>query len=245
MVSKLNRLELDKHVQDAKAFFAKNDLNKVKQLLHPYAETQGVTPDVYFLLANVYHLEGNIAKAINTFRKALALDADNTDILISLAVLLNDIGKYSDAQKYFDMADSRVKKGQNGIVDQHINRKFSLQHFELAEMYATYQRFEESEREYRTSIGLDPENLLVPLKLALLPMKRGDHGAAIARLNDLKSRHPKYLQARLALAKLLHEEGKIILAQQEWQTVLEMDSNNDEAKMYLDLSKNSSETTLN
>jgi tetratricopeptide (TPR) repeat protein len=239
-----NKQELTKLIEDARAFFKKNELARVKQLLNPYADTDMATSEIYFLLANVYHLEGNIAKAINTFRKALALDQDNTDILISLAVLLNDIGKYADAQKYFDMADSRVKKGQHGIVDQHINRKFSLQHFELAEMYATYQRYEEAEREYQNAINLDVENLLVPLKVALLPMKSGDRAASIVRLYDLKARHPKYLQARLALAKLLHEEGKIIVAQQEWQTVLEMDSANEEAKMYLDLSKNSSETTL-
>jgi len=244
MMAKFHKLEQDKHIIDAKSYFTKNELSQVKQVLHPYVDTDMATSEVYFLLANVYHLEGNIAKAINTFRKALALDQENTDILISLAVLLNDIGKYADAQKYFDMADSRVKKGQHGIVDQHINRKFSLQHFELAEMYATYQRYEEAEREFLNSINLDSENLLVPLKLALLPMKNGDRTLSIQRLYDLKSKHPKFLQARLALAKLLHEEGKIIVAQQEWQTVLEMDPGNEEAKMYLDLSKNSTETSL-
>ena len=65
-------------------------------------------------------------------------------------------------------------------------------------------------------------------------------------LRKLKSENPSYLPARIALGLLYFGNGNVLEAQSEWYNVLNMDPNNQEAKMYLDLSnKSATETKLN
>jgi tetratricopeptide (TPR) repeat protein len=90
--------------------FKKNDFLKASLYIE---EILGYSPndvESYFLKANIFHLQGKMGKAISTFKKVIELDPKHTDAMISLSVLLNDIGKYEEAQKYFEMADAKVKK---------------------------------------------------------------------------------------------------------------------------------------
>ena len=61
---------------------------------------------------------------------------------------------------------------------------------------------------------------------------------------QLKNEHPTYLEARVALGILYYGNGKILEAQSEWERVLSKEPHNQEAGMYLNLSKTATETTL-
>ena len=91
-----------------------------------------------------------------------------------MSVLLNDVGQYEEARKVFEETDRRVKKGDTGslIDDKHINKKFSLKHLELADLYLTYNRFDEALFELKKASALDPDNLEFRLKLAKIYSKR-------------------------------------------------------------------------
>lgn len=209
----------------------------------------GKDPDnaeAYYLLANVFHQAGEIGKAIKAFNKVLSLDDGHTDAAIGLSVLYNDIGRYDEAKKVFDTASERVKHKSNGpmIDDQHINRKFSHKHFELAELYMTYGRFDEALFEYNKAVQLDPENLGPRVKVAKVYAKKGFIAKAFDELKKLKNEHPEYVPARIALGILYYGNGNIIEAQTEWERVLSKDPGNHEAAMYLNLSRTATETTL-
>ena len=76
---------------------------------------------------------------------------------------------------------------ENFIEDVHINKKFSVKHFELAELYLTYNRFDEALFEYKKSSALDPENLDIKLKMAKVLAKKGFISKAIDELKKLKN----------------------------------------------------------
>ena len=145
------------------------------QIIESNAVEDRILAGSYFHLANIFHLNGEIGKAIRAFNKVLELEPSHTDAAISLSVLYNDIGHYDLAKKVFEEADHRVKMGgaaSEELCDQHINKKFSDKHYELAEMYMAYSRFDEALFEYNKAVKLSPDNLEARLKIAKVYAKK-------------------------------------------------------------------------
>jgi tetratricopeptide (TPR) repeat protein len=224
--------------------FNKNSLKKSFMLFEELLQLKPKSSDAYFYMGNIFHIQGQLGKAIKAFNKVLELNPDHTDASISLSVILNDIGQYEQAQKIFEKANTKVKNETQGIQDPHINKKFSLKHFELAEMYFSYNRYEESLFEYNKASGLDPDNLEIRIKIAKVYSKKGYISKALEELKKLKSEHPAYTPARVALGLLHYGKGNTLEAQTEWQTALGKDPHNEEILMYLNLSKTATETNL-
>jgi tetratricopeptide (TPR) repeat protein len=238
--TKLNDL-----LKNAREAFQKNDLKTASLLLHEIIDGNANNTEAYFLLANVFHIRGEIGKAIKAFQKTLELDPYHTDAAISLSVIFNDIGRYEEAKTIFDKANGQVKNShQQGLSDPHLNRKFSLKHYELAEMYSSYGRAEEALFEYNKASTLDPDNLEIRIKVAKTYTKKGFISKAFDELKRLKNEQPGYMPARIALGLLYYGNGNIIEAQAEWQNVLNREPSQPEALMYINLSRQATETTI-
>lgn len=246
----MRSLKQSENFRKAQEFFDQQEFKKSLLLLNDIVETESDDKDllskVFFLMANIFHMKGDIGKAIKAFNKVLSLDPSHTDASISLSVLYNDIGRYEEAKRIFEMANQRVKSGhdQDLLEDNHINKKFAAKHFELAEMYFTYNRFDEALFEYNKVRKLDPMNLEVRIKIAKTYAKKNFINKAFDELQSLKNEQPNFLPARIALGVLFYGCGKILEAQTEWEKVLTKDPRNEEALMYLNLSRTATETTL-
>lgn len=225
----------------------KNALVIFNELLgHTDSLTKENLVETYFNVANIFHMKGQLGKAIKAFKKVLAIAPEHTDASISLSVLYNDIGKYEEAKKIFEKANERVKSGEGheGIADNHINKKFSLKHYELAELYFTYGRLDEALFEYNKSITLDPDLIEARVKIAKVYAKKNFVSKALDELRKLKNENPDYLDGRVALGVLYFGSGKVLEAQNEWQKVLSKSPSHQEAKMYLNLSETATETRI-
>lgn len=224
--------------------FNKNLLTKS---LVSFEDATSINPknaEAYFYIGNIFHIQGKLGKAVKAFNKVLDLDPNHTDASISLSVILNDIGRYEDAKKIFERANKKVKSEKKGLQDPHINKKFASKHFEIAEMYFSYNRYEEALSEYNKAYGLDPENLEVRIKIARVYAKKGYVSKAFEELRKLKSEQPSYVPVRVALGLLHYSKGNAVEAQTEWQTALNLDPSNEEVQMYLKLSAGATETNL-
>ncbi len=238
-------VKLNDLVKKAKEAFQRNDLKTAALLLNEAIEQNPNSTEAFFYLANVFHVRGELGKAIKAFQRVLELDANHTDAAISLSVIYNDIGKYEEAKQIFEKANNQVKNTQNqGVTDPHLNKKFSLKHYELAEMYTSYGRFEEALFEYNKAATLDPDNLEIRIKVAKNYTKKGFTSKAFEELKRLKNEQPGYMPARIALGLLYYGNGNIIEAQAEWQNVLSRDPSHAEALMYVNLSRGATETTV-
>lgn len=241
----MENLKLSDLMRKAKEAFQKNDLKTSALFFNEIIDTDPNATEAYFYLANIFHMRGELGKAVRGFNRVLELDPHHTDASISLSVILNDIGKYEEAKAVFDKANHHVKMSpQQGLSEPHINKKFSLKHYEIAEMYASYQRWDEALFEYNKAISLDPDNLEIRIKVAKLYSKKGFVSKSFEELKRLKSEHPHYIPARMALGLLYYGNGNIIEAQSEWQAVLSREPNHQEANMYLQLSRSATETNL-
>lgn len=240
-------MRLDKEselLNTAKDFFNKNQLKDALELLEDVISLNPSNSEAYFLSGNIMHIKGQLGKAIKAFKKTLELDPAHTDAAISLSVIYNDIGKYEEAKAIFDKADKRVKQEKTGVSDAHLNKKFALKHFELAEMYYSYNRYDEALFEYNKTIALDPDDLATRIKVAKVYSKKGYISKAQEELRRLKTEYPNYIPARVALGLLYYGNGNILEAQTEWQNALAKDPMNDELQMYMNLSKGATETRL-
>jgi tetratricopeptide (TPR) repeat protein len=224
-------------------FYKKGNFKAALEVLLDLIEVDGKNTEGFFLLGNIFHQRGEIGKAIKAFQKTLELDPNHTDAAISLSVVYNDIGKYEEGQKIFSKAQERVKSKNQG-VDPHINKKFSQRHYELAEFYMTYQRYDEALFEYNKAIQLDRDNLEARIKIAKVYAKKGFTNKAIEELKTLKNEHPTYIPGFLALGVLHYGNGNVLDAQSEWEKVLSKEPFNKQAAMYLNLSKTATETSL-
>ncbi len=235
--------ELLKKAKDA---FQKNDLKTAHLLLNEIIEQNPNATEAFFYIANIFHVRGELGKAIKAFQKVLELDPHHTDAAISLSVIYNDIGRYEEAKAIFEKANNQVKNShQQGLSDPHLNKKFSQKHYELAEMYATYGRPDEALFEYNKAATLDADNLEIRIKIAKTYTKKGFTSKAFEELKRLKNEHPGYMPARIALGLLYYGNGNIIEAQAEWQNVLSREPNHPDATMYINLSRSATETNIN
>jgi tetratricopeptide (TPR) repeat protein len=237
-------------IERAKGYFSKREYDRALSLLAEFVEggshEKSLLIESFFTMANIFHMKGEIGKAIKAFNKVLSLDPAHTDAAISLSVLYNDIGHYEEAKRVFDTANERVKVRSSGdaIEDRHVNRKFASKHYEIAELYSTYGRHDEALFEYNKASSLDPDNLEIRVKVAKTYAKKNFSAKALDELKRLKNEHPNYLPGRVALGVLYYGCGKILEAQHEWENVLSKEPRNQEAGMYLNLSRTATETTL-
>lgn len=241
----MENVKLSDLLKKAKEAFQKSDLKTASLFLNEIIEQNPNSTEAFFYLANVFHVRGELGKAIKAFSRVLELDPNHTDAAISLSVIYNDIGRYEEAKAIFEKANNQVKNTQTqGLTDPHLNKKFSLKHYELAEMYASYGRIDEALFEYNKAITLDTDNLEIRIKVAKTYTKKGFTSKAFEELKRLKNEHPGYMPARIALGLLFYGNGNIIEAQSEWQNVLSRDPQHPEAQMYLNLSRGANETTI-
>jgi len=241
----LENTKLNDLLKKAKDAFQRNDFKTSSLLLNEIIEQTPNCTEAYFYLANVFHMRGELGKAIKAFQRVLELDPHHTDASISLSVIYNDIGRYEEAKAIFEKANNQVKNTQQqGLSDPHLNKKFALKHYELAEMYISYSRSDEALFEYNKAVNLDPDNLEIRIKVAKAYTKKGFISKAFDELKRLKTEHPGYMPARIALGLLYYGNGNIIEAQAEWQNVLSREPNHPEASMYIGLSRSATETTV-
>ena len=241
----MENVKLNDLMRKAKEAFQKNDLKTASLFFNEIIDANPNSTEAYFYQANIFHMRGELGKAVRGFNRVLKLDPHHTDASTSLSVILNDIGKYEEAKAVFDKANQHVKMTpQSGLAEPHLNKKFSLKHFEIAEMYASYQRWDEALFEYNKASSLDPDNLENRIKVAKLYSRKGFASKAFDELKRLKTEQPGYLPARMALGLLYYGNGNTIEAQAEWQGVLSRDPSHAEATMYLNLSRSATETNL-
>lgn len=233
-------------IKKGKDCFNRAEYKKAELIFNEVVEIDKSDVDAFFYLGNIFHLKGEIGKSIQAFKKVLDLQPEHTDASISLSVLYNDIGKYDEGKKIFEVANERVKSKQvaGNIEDPHINKKFAQKHYDIAELYYSYNRFDEALFDYNKAIGLDPSNLEARIKIAKVYAKKGFIIKSFEVLRKLKNEHPNYEPARVALGILHYGNGNVIEAQTEWKKVLSQNPHNSEAAMYLNLSKTATETTL-
>ncbi len=232
-------------LEEAKRFSREGNAQAALDVYNKLIAEDYKNTEAHFQRGVLFNLKGDFGKAMKCYQTVLELEPAHAESSIALSVLLNDVGRYEDAKLIFDRANKRVRNdSENGIIDPHINRRFSAKHYELAEMYYSYNRYEEALFEYNKAVALDPANFEIRIKIAKVYAKKGFKTKSFEELRKIKSEAPDYVPARMALGLLFFENANVLEARTEWKSVLRKDPSNEEAKMYLSLSETANEVSL-
>lgn len=205
-------------------------------------EAQANVLNIRHLLGTIYYLKGALAKSIECFKKVLELDPKHTDAAISLSVIYNDIGRYDEAKKIYQIANHSLNQKHAGD-DRFVDRKFALKHIELGDMYFKFHRYDEALEDYQRAYKLDPTLKDVRIKFAKAYAKKGFNSRAIQELQSLCADYPDFTTARIQLGLMHFSQGNVIDAQTEWEKVLAHDPQNSEVGGYLQLATQATDTS--
>ncbi len=206
------------------------------RLINEKIELEPQNPDGYYLRGVLYSYTGRLGQAIEAFKKSLHLNPKHTDSAICLSVLFNDIGRYDEAKKIFEQANTSIAEKRPGD-DRTIDRKFSVKHLELADLYYRYRRYDEALDEYTRANVLDPLALDILIKRAKAYAKKGFITRAIQELQTLKKENPSFIPARIQLGLLHFSQGNVLDAEIEWEAALEFAPKSKEILTYLEMAK--------
>jgi tetratricopeptide (TPR) repeat protein len=223
-------------IQDIQRKLQTKKYREAEQLIEASILVEPDNSDYYYLRGLLRSYQGKLQESIEDLKRALHLEPKHTDAAVCLSVILNDIGRYDEAKKIFEQANQSVFLKQIGD-DEQIDRRFAVKHFELADLYFRYRRFDEAIEEYNKAILLDPTTSELRIKRAKAFAKKGFITRAIQDLQQLKNERNTDLAVRIQLGLLHYSQGNALDAELEWESVLEMDPVHREAIAYLDLVK--------
>ncbi len=212
------------------------EFQKAEALVADLLEKDPDNAEAYYFLGVLHYFQGRPGKTLENLKKALLKNPKHTDAAICLSVLLNDIGKYDDAKKIFEQANQSVVYKKTG-EDLETDKKFSLKHIEIGDLYFRYRRFDEAVEEYSKAIYLDSKSLETRIKRAKAYAKKGFLTRAMQELQLLKNENTKYIPAHIQLGLLHYSQGNILDAELEWETATQIDPKHTEATSYLEMAK--------
>lgn len=233
------------NVEDAKRFLASGHLEAAKDVLLDLDSAGQATAESQYILGTIYHRENKLGEAVDRFKRSLQLDANFTDAAISLSIIYNDTGHYNEGAKVFAQAErAAMKKPGTPSPSIVLSKEISAKHMELGNLYRSLQRFDEAANEYLKAARVDDENVDARILLAKTHGQRGQMKLAQAELEKLVREKPDHIAARVHLALLYYALGNVVDAQIELQEAQLKDPGNRQVKMYLDMTRQATESTI-
>jgi tetratricopeptide (TPR) repeat protein len=189
--------------------------------------------------ANVYHMLGVIAsfrgasqRAVDLFRRALALNPRYGEARLNLAITLVDMGAY-------DMAAAEVGKiqaqepGDADRPDPAILGKLANAHADLARKYHALGMYAEAVGEYDKALGLCPNFPDIHNRRAASCRELRDYAGAKASLTRALELNPRYVEAYVNLGQLHRRMGHLAEAIAAWERAIDLDPTHPLARIYL------------
>ncbi len=232
-------------LEEAKRLLAGGHTAAAKDLLTDLDHAGQSTAESQYLFGTILHRENRFAEAVDRFKRALQLDPHFTDAAISLSIIYNDTGHYQEGAQVFAQAEKAAfHKSIAPTPSIVLARELSQRHLELGNMYRKLQRFDEAANEFLKAARVDEENVEARILLAKTHGQRGQMKQAQVELEKLVRDYPDHVAARVHLALLYYALGNVVDAQIELHEAQLKEPNNQQVKMYLNMTRAATESTL-
>lgn len=216
---------------------------EAEQILNSQDSSEAEKKRASQLLGTIFYMQGNLSRAVEVFKKLLELDPKYTDAAISLSIIYNDIGKYDEAKKIYQIANQSLQTKRPGS-DENIDKRFAIKHLELGDLYLKFHRYDEALEEYSKSLSLDQEALQTRVKIAKCYAKKGYTSRAVQELQQLCMQHPSFIEGKIQLGLMHFSLGNVLDAQVEWERARSEAPDNAEIESYLAMARQATETSI-
>ncbi|HWE41234.1 MAG TPA: tetratricopeptide repeat protein [Gemmatimonadaceae bacterium] len=202
-------------VARARERFAVRDYHGAVLLLREAIVEGMAYADAQNMLGLSLALVGRSEEAIAAFDAALALNPRYVEAHLNRAVLLNDLGRLTEARAAFETAEHLGKPDETGFPVMVANRLANA-HATLAHDYRAAGALDEAVAQYERALQLRPGYADVRLALARALTERGRHREAADQLDEILRIRPDWLDAMLLRGLTAYLQGDLAAADQIW-----------------------------
>ena len=202
-------------VARARERFAVRDYHGAVLLLREAVVEGMAYADAQNMLGLSLALVGRQDEAIAAFDAALALNPRYVEAHLNRAVLLNDMGRLTEARTAFETAEHLGKPDETGFPVMVANR-LANSHAALAHDYRAAGALDEAVVQYQRALQLRPGYADVRLALARALTERGRHREAAGQLDEVLRIRPDWLDAMLLRGLTAYLDGDLTVADEVW-----------------------------
>lgn len=227
--------EQQEKYEQGKACFDQGKLNDaLKCFLELTRDNSDRFADVHNKVGIIYHQKGIFQNAITNFEHALKINPSYTEAAINLSIVYNELGKYDEASKIFQMAVKTVSKARK-IKDPYIEGRLANEHAHLGSQYYGLGRYKEAITEFKKALKLRPWFADIITQLGTAYRDNGEFEQAIETFQKAIEINQRHLPAVINLGITYYMMGFVDLALREWKNALAIDPENRDAKVYISL----------
>jgi tetratricopeptide (TPR) repeat protein len=225
--------ELRSLVRIGKSAFGKMDYERAERHLRDALAGGAEYPDVHYTLGLIDHQRGNYRQAVEHFGKAVSLNPDYTEALLSQSITLNDMGRYEEARSAYDRAAQILSR--HGLPPERtmLRGRIANLHKELGELYLVLGQHEEAISEYRKALSVAPGYPDLRVRLVTALREAGQAEEALAEVDGFLLESPGNAAALIQKGILLYLSGNAGAARRAWEEALYRDPLNKIVQVYL------------
>lgn len=154
---------LDNYLRLAQGYIEQGDITTARRHLNNAAQIDGNNSDVYGIWGLIYTLEGDLDLADDSFRRAIRLNGDNSQVRNNYAAFLFSNGRYADA---YDQLQVVVRDTS------YPNRPQAFENMGLSALQLD--RVDDAELVFNRALQLNGNRVRSTLELVEINLRRGD-----------------------------------------------------------------------
>ena len=224
--------ELRQLLNQATTAFQAGDYEAAEPLLLALAERPPVFANVYNMLGFLYSQRGLPERAVDLFRRALAINPNYTEAQLNLTITLADMGVYDQALDEFSKAHAREERS-GAPVSSPVRDRLANAHANLGRLYHELRLYDHATAEFDKALTWAPRFADLHWRRAQSLAEKGDLDQAARGFLRALEINPRYTQAYLDLGMVFLRRGNREHAIHAWQKAQSLDPENRLAKIYL------------
>ncbi|HEY7686708.1 MAG TPA: tetratricopeptide repeat protein [Gemmatimonadales bacterium] len=206
----------ERRVDQARERFQLQDYYGTIHLLEEIVAIGHAYADAEHMLGLSYSLVGQAEKALAHLDRALELNPQYVEALVHRALVLNDLGRESEATESLRRAGQIGGKSRLGFPN-HLAAKLANLHAHLAEAYIEAGGMREAIGQYQAALALGPEFHDLRYKLGRLLLQAGRVLEAREQFEIIVRSRPNFLDAAAMLGLASYLGGDGLSARVVWE----------------------------
>jgi tetratricopeptide (TPR) repeat protein len=188
-------------------------------------------PDLHNQLGLALSMSGDRAAAVTEFQRALHLNPHYVEARLNLAIVLNDLGRYDEAHREFNMERPRDADHEN--LSPEARTHLAESHTLLGDTYRNLGMPVDASQEYRKALRHAPQYLDIKNKLGAVYAEMGLYQDAETVLAEALAQNERYVDARVTLGVVYWKSGRRARAREEWERCLLENREDVRARSYI------------
>jgi tetratricopeptide (TPR) repeat protein len=216
----------------ARDYFERGLYDEAAREIREALAIHGEFPDLHHLLGLSLSLGGDREGAVASFRRALHLNPRYVEARLNLAIVLNDLGRYDEALREFQMERPRDPDHEN--LTPEVRTHLAESHTQLGDTYRDLGLLVDASQEYRRALRYAPQFLDIKNRLGSVYAEMGLYHDAETVLEEALAQNPRYVDARVTLGVVHWKAGRKVRAREAWERCLLDNRDEVRARSYLD-----------